>query len=79
VLHTARGQLVNAQGNISTPSVQKDGSQTWRAETKGAGVNQKMQVFSPPAMGVKYLYLTSSLGHLLAIHQKNGRVRFDYA
>jgi hypothetical protein len=75
----SQGQVLNAQGRVLNSIRAADGAQTWRAEAKGTKVRDTMQVFSPPALGTNYMYLTSSLGHILSVHQKDGNVRFNYS
>jgi len=75
----SEGQMLNAQGDMLNSIRAADGVLTWRAEAKGLQINDHMQVFSPPAIGGRYLYLTSSLGHILAVRQKDGGVQFAYS
>lgn len=70
----SRGQMMNAQGKYLNSIRATDGKFTWRAELTGAGINADSQIFSPPAIGAKYLYLCSVLGHVLSIMQSNGYV-----
>lgn len=73
------GQLVNAQGQMLNSIRAADGVLTWRAKAKSSQINDHMQVFSPPAIGGRNMYLTSSLGHILAVRQKDGGVQFAYS
>jgi len=57
----------------------RDGRLLWRADAQGQAVTADTQVFSPPALGRRMMYLCSSQGHLLAINQKTGKVAFMYA
>jgi Ca-activated chloride channel family protein len=66
------GQIMNAQG--ANVNCVRDGKLSWRAQATGDG-----QVFSPPALGAKNLYLASGRGHLLAVDQATGEARFAYA
>ena len=70
----SRGQMMNAQGRYLNCIRATDGKFTWRAELTGAGINAHSQIFSPPAIGTKHLYLSSVLGHVLSIRQSNGYV-----
>ena len=73
------GQMLNAQGHMLNSIRAADGVLTWRAKAKSTQINDHMQVFSPPAIGGRYMYLTSSLGHILAVRQKDGSVQFAYS
>jgi outer membrane protein assembly factor BamB len=57
----------------------KDGRAEWKAEVNGSKVDPNIQVFSPPALGRDYIYLSSSLGHLLSMRQKDGKLGFAYS
>ena len=70
----SRGQMMNAQGRYLNCIRATDGKFTWRAELTGAGINADSQIFSPPSIGTKHLYLSSVLGHVLTIRQSNGYV-----
>ncbi|HEX8501894.1 MAG TPA: PQQ-binding-like beta-propeller repeat protein [Pyrinomonadaceae bacterium] len=74
----SRGQMLNAQGRYLNSVSAADGRFAWRAEVTGGGLERDAQVFSPPALGEEFLYLASSLGHLLSVGQKDGRVGFMY-
>ena len=56
----------------------KDGEVTWTARVTGSGVTQGAQVFSPPALGRRNMFLCSAQGHLLAVDSKTGRTVFAY-
>ncbi len=73
------GQMMNAQGRFINSVRSKDGRFVWRAEVKGAGIEPDSQVFSPPALGEKNMYLCSSMGHVVSVGQKNGQVGFAYS
>lgn len=52
--------------------------QAWTANFSGKGVVRDSQLFSPPAVGKENLYLASSNGHIIAVDQKTGKLKFDY-
>jgi Ca-activated chloride channel family protein len=74
-----KGQMLNAQGRYLNSIGAKDGRFNWRAEVSGAGIGENSQVFSPPALGSQYMYLSSTLGHLLGVRQQDGDVKFIYS
>jgi outer membrane protein assembly factor BamB len=74
----SKGQMLNAQGRYLNSIGAEDGRFKWRAEVSGGGLAADSQVFSPPALGEQFLYLSSSLGHLLSVGQADGRVGFMY-
>lgn len=74
----SKGQMLNAQGRYLNSIGADDGRFKWRAEVSGGGLSADSQVFSPPALGDEFLYLSSSLGHLLSVGQEDGRVGFMY-
>jgi len=74
----SKGQMLNAQGRYLNSVNAADGRFAWRAEVSGGGLGTDAQVFSPPALGDEFLYLSSSLGHLLSVGQKDGRPGFMY-
>jgi len=74
----SKGQMLNAQGRYLNSVGVADGRFAWRAEVSGGGLAADAQVFSPPALGEDFLYLASSLGHLLSVGQKDGRTGFMY-
>ena len=74
----SKGQMLNAQGRYLNSVGAEDGRFKWRAEVSGGGLAADSQVFSPPALGEQFLYLSSSLGHLLSVAQDDGRVGFIY-
>ena len=74
----SKGQMLNAQGRYLNSVGAVDGRYKWRAEVSGGGLTADSQVFSPPALGEQFLYLSSSLGHLLSVGQADGRVGFMY-
>ncbi len=73
-----RGQWLNAQGQNLNAINAATGSVNWRAEVHGAKINGNTQVFSPPALGREYMYLSSAQGHLLSVRQTDGGVGFSY-
>ena len=74
----SKGQMLNAQGRYLNSVNAADGRFAWRAEVSGGGLAEDAQVFSPPALGEQFMYLSSSLGHLLSVEQKDGRLGFMY-
>lgn len=74
-----KGSVFNAQGHSLNSVNSKDGRAQWKAEVRGGKVDPNMQVFSPPALGHDYIYLSSSLGHLLSVRQKDGALGFAYS
>ncbi|HEY9733737.1 MAG TPA: PQQ-binding-like beta-propeller repeat protein [Drouetiella sp.] len=50
----------------------------WTANFRGKGITPDSQLFSPPAMGKENIYLASSNGHIVAVDQKSGALKFDY-
>jgi outer membrane protein assembly factor BamB len=74
----SKGRMLNAQGRYLNSVNAADGRFAWRAEVSGGGLTADAQVFSPPALGENFLYLASSLGHLLSVGQKDGDVGFMY-
>ncbi|HEU4598021.1 MAG TPA: PQQ-binding-like beta-propeller repeat protein, partial [Pyrinomonadaceae bacterium] len=75
----SRGRMLNAQGKYLNSINAASGNFAWRAEVSGGGVTEGAQVFSPPALGDKFMYLSSSLGHLLSVRQEDGDVGFAYS
>jgi outer membrane protein assembly factor BamB len=74
----SKGQMLNAQGRYLNSINASDGRFAWRAEVSGGGLAEDAQVFSPPALGEEFMYLSSSLGHLLSVGQGDGRTGFMY-
>ena len=74
----SKGKVLNAQGRYLNSMGVADSSSDWRAEVSGEGLSDNGQLFSPPALGENFLYLSSSLGHLLSVGQKDGRPGFMY-
>jgi outer membrane protein assembly factor BamB len=74
----SKGRMLNAQGRYLNSVNASDGRFVWRAEVSGGGLAEGAQVFSPPALGEEFIYLSSALGHLLAVGQGDGRVGFMY-
>jgi outer membrane protein assembly factor BamB len=75
----AKGRVMNAQGKFLNSVRARDGLMTWQAEVKGATVADDSQVFSPPSLGERYMYLSSTQGHLAAVSQEDGVVKFLYS
>jgi hypothetical protein len=73
------GQMMNAQGKYLNSIKAGDGKFAWRAEVKGKGIGEDTQVFSPPALGERNLYLCGAQGHLVAVKQQDGAMAFAYA
>jgi Ca-activated chloride channel family protein len=74
----SQGQMLNAQGRNLNSINAENGRTNWQAEVRGSGVSNAMQVFSPPALGRDYMYLSSARGHLVSVRQKDGSVGFNY-
>lgn len=72
------GNVVNAQGR-SINCVAASGGAVWQANLRGKGVADETQVFSPPSLGARHLYLCGAQGHLLSVDGRDGSVRFLYA
>jgi Ca-activated chloride channel homolog len=75
----SNGQMMNAQGKYLNSIKTGDGKFAWRAEVKGKGIGEGTQVFSPPALGERNLYLCGAQGHLVAVKQEGGAMAFAYA
>jgi Ca-activated chloride channel family protein len=75
----SKGQMLNAQGRYLNSIQATNGHFNWRAEVSGAGIGENSQVFSPPALGGQNMYLSSTMGHLLSVRQKDGEVKFIYS
>jgi Ca-activated chloride channel family protein len=73
-----KGQMLNAQGRNLNSINAENGRANWQAEVTGNKVNGAAQVFSPPALGRDYMYLTSAWGHIVSVRQKDGNVGFNY-
>lgn len=74
-----RGRMMNAQGKYLNSINASDGRFAWRAEVSGGGVAEGAQVFSPPSLGDRFMYLSSSLGHLISVRQDDGHIGFAYS
>jgi Ca-activated chloride channel family protein len=75
----SRGRMLNAQGKYLNSINAASGEFAWRAEVSGGGVTEDAQVFSPPALGEHFMYLSSAHGHLLSVRQQDGEVGFIYS
>ncbi len=75
----SKGRMLNAQGKYLNSINAASGDFAWRAEVSGGGVTEDAQVFSPPALGDQFMYLSSALGHLLSVRQSDGEVGFAYS
>ena len=73
------GRMMNAQGRYLNSIKAGDGKFAWRAEVKGKGIGEDTQVFSPPALGERNLYLCGAQGHIVAVKQQDGATAFAYA
>jgi Ca-activated chloride channel homolog len=73
------GQIMNAQGKYLNSIKAGDGKFAWRAEIKGKGIREDTQVFSPPSLGERNLYLCGALGHIVVVKQQDGALAFAYA
>jgi outer membrane protein assembly factor BamB len=80
-LDASTGAVVwkNAQGKYLNSIKAGDGKFAWRAEIKGKGITEDTQVFSPPALGERNLYLCGAQGHIVAVKQKDGAPSFAYS
>jgi len=74
-----RGQMLNAQGRYINSVRSSDGQLAWRAEVSGGGLAPAAQVFSPPALGRDFMYLSSAAGFLVSVRQQDGALGFAYA
>jgi outer membrane protein assembly factor BamB len=75
----SNGKMLNSQGKYLNSVSAADGQIAWQAEFTGAGVNNNQQVFSPPALGREYMYLSGSLGHVVSVRQTDGAPGFIYS
>jgi outer membrane protein assembly factor BamB len=75
----ANGQFLNAQGNAINCLNAVDGQTRWRGLAKGRDIGDNAQIFAPPALGNKNMYLCSMQGHVLSVSQEDGKVGFLYA
>jgi Ca-activated chloride channel family protein len=75
----SKGQMLNAQGKYLNSVAAADGKMAWQAEVVGAGSSSDRQMFSPPALGREYMYLSGTSGHLVSIRQKDGVPGFMYS
>jgi outer membrane protein assembly factor BamB len=77
----ANGRIVNAQGNAVNCVDARLGTVRWRGLASGKTIGDNAQIFAPPALGARgeNLYLCSTLGHVLAVRQEDGKVAFSYA
>ena len=75
----ANGRIINAQGNALNCVDWHDGQTRWRGLASGKEFAENAQIFAPPALGGKYLYLCSVRGHMLCVSQDDGQPRFIYA
>ena len=73
------GRLMQGQANRLN-CVLADGSVfAWQAEATGKGIDGSSQIFCPPALGKKNMYVCSARGELLSMDQKEGSLNFAYA
>jgi outer membrane protein assembly factor BamB len=75
----ANGCVLNAQGNALNCVDWHDGQTRWRGLASGKEFGENAQIFAPPALGGKFMYLCSVRGHMLCVAQDNGQPRFIYA
>jgi len=54
------------------------GSRKWTAKAKGQGIDADSQIFAPPALGQKSMYLVSGNGHVLSVDKDSGKVKYMY-
>lgn len=57
----------------------KSGAVSWRATTRGGGIEAGAQVFAPPSLGKKSMYLVTGQGHVLSVDKDSGNVNYMYA
>ncbi len=75
----AAGDMMgNAQGNNINWVNAETGHLQWRCTITGSGVAEAQQVFTPPSLGKKRLYLAGPTGHLLALEMATGETFFAY-
>lgn len=72
------GYMMNAQSR-GLNCVGESGRMRWKADARGRDVGGDLQVFAPPALGAKNMYVCSAYGHLLAVRQDDGAVEFNYS
>jgi Ca-activated chloride channel homolog len=75
----SNGMMMNAQGKYLNSIRAADGFLMWRAEVSGTGIGENSQIFSPPALGQRNMYLCSAHGHMIAVGQKDGKAEFIYS
>jgi Ca-activated chloride channel homolog len=71
--------MLNGQANMFNCVSVQDGQLSWRAEARGQKIDGSVQLFSPPALGKKNLYICTAQGHLLAMDQSDGSLKFAYS
>jgi outer membrane protein assembly factor BamB len=54
------------------------GEVVWQQTMSGKDIDDKRQLFSPPALGAKNAYFVTSTGHLLALDRATGQLKFAY-
>ncbi|CAN5415880.1 hypothetical protein BH10CYA1_BH10CYA1_02000 [soil metagenome] len=74
-----KGDSYFYNNGTSLKSSAKESSRSWTANFRGKGIAPNSQLFSPPAVGKENLYLASSNGHIIAVDQKSGKMKFDYS
>jgi Ca-activated chloride channel family protein len=75
----ANDRIVNAQGNALNCVGATDGQMRWRGLAEGKQIGENAQIFVPPALGAKNMYVCSTQGHLLSVRQEDGQIGFLYA
>lgn len=75
----AGDKLLNAQGNMINCLAFADGQTAWRAQATGKGIQPDVQLFAPPALGEKNLYVCSASGHIASLRQSDGKPNFIYS
>jgi outer membrane protein assembly factor BamB len=73
----AGDRVMNAQAAFLN-CLDASGKLAWRGEARVNGQRAKGQVFSPPSLGARDLYLTGAAGHVGAFAQSDGALRFLY-
>jgi outer membrane protein assembly factor BamB len=72
------GNVHNTQLTYVNSVDAETGKTKWTAEAKGKFITGKTQVFSPPSIGKRNMYLVSGDGHLVCMDERDGSVRFMY-
>ncbi len=73
------GKFFNSQGSNVNAVLEDGKTVSWTGEARGKFINGKSQVFNPPSMGHKNMYLCSGDGHVVSMKQSDGSVDFMYS